>query len=99
MAYVQSPIRKNPVLRVLVTCVAIVCLVLGAISLPLPLPTGAILLAIGFALLLTVSRRAKVWFRSYRRRSPWIDGKLMLVERYLPDMLRQALSGRPKRNI
>lgn len=99
MGYKAPPLRNKPIQRLVVLCVAVICLVLGAITLPLPLPTGLILLSVGFALLLMVSRRTKIWFRRYRRRSPWLDQKIGSVEHHLPDALRRALSGRPGSGI
>ncbi len=96
MDITANSLRRRPVLRGLLFCVAMVCLVLGAITLPLPLPIGLILLTIGFALLLATSRRTKIWFRGWRRRTPWVDDKLGSVEHRLPDELRRALSGRPR---
>lgn len=96
MGVTQYISQTNGLRRAAILCAAILCFVLGLISLPLPIPTGAILLAMSFALFLTVSRRAKVWFRKVRRRTPWLDAKLALIDNRLPDELRRALSGRRK---
>ncbi|MEL6287285.1 MAG: hypothetical protein AAFQ42_06900 [Pseudomonadota bacterium] len=94
MAVTRTNLRRSVVLRAGVLLVAVLCIIAGAITLPLPIPTGVILLGIGFALILLVSRRSRVWFRGYRRRTPWIDARLGQIEHRLPDVLRQALSGR-----
>ena len=80
--------------QIAITVLAVICIILGAITLPLPLPTGLIFFTIGFSLLLLVSRRARAWFRGFRRRTPWVDNQLGRVEHRLPNPLRRALSGR-----
>lgn len=77
--------------KVFLLSVSVVCLLAGAITLPLPLPTGLILLLIGLALLITNSRTAARWFRKWRERTPWFDVKLRQVEHRLPTALRRAL--------
>ncbi|MGI9406773.1 MAG: hypothetical protein ACR2O4_10415 [Hyphomicrobiaceae bacterium] len=83
--------------RIALTVLAVFCIIAGAITLPLPLPTGLVLLATGFALLLVVSRRARIWFRGYRRRTPWLDHHIARVEGHLPEEMRRALNGRRPR--
>ena len=79
-------------------CVAIICLILGAITLPLPLPTGLILLAFGFGLLVMSSKRVRRWFHARRRAWPKLDAKLRKVEPHLPEALRRALTPDPADN-
>jgi len=97
MKNTRRPAARSAVWRFAVSVLAIICLILGVITLPLPLPTGLIFFVLGFALLLTASRRARIWFRSFRRRAPWLDARLSSVEHRLPDDLRRALSPRQVR--
>jgi len=70
----------------------IACLLAGAITLPLPLPTGIILLVVGAALLIMGNDRFRDVFHNQRRRKPWLDHQIGRVEGYLPRALRKALT-------
>ena len=85
--------------RFLIIILGLLCVGLGAVSLPLPLPTGALLLTIGFGLLMLESRRLRLWFLGIRRRRPWLHEKIAQVEHYLPDQLARALNGRGRPRI
>lgn len=91
----EGPMEVTGIRRFGLICLAIVCIVLGAITLPLPLPTGLILLAIGFGLLVMSSKRVRVWFHAKRRARPWLDAKLRKVEHHLPAAVRRALTPDP----
>ena len=77
--------------RLILFIIAILCLVVGVITLPTPIPLGAILLAIGFALLVLTSVTVRNWLRRLRERFPELDGSLRAVDGYLPRNLRRAL--------
>ena len=77
--------------RLILFIIAILCLVVGVITLPTPIPLGAILLAIGFALLVLTSVTVRNWLRKARQRFPILDGSLRAVDGYLPRNLRRAL--------
>ena len=78
---------KGIVLRV----VAFFLLLLGAITLPLPLPTGVILLFVGTAILITTSETAASLFKSLRKKFPRINTALALVQGRLPNAFQKAL--------
>lgn len=77
--------------RLIYFVVAIVCLIVGAITLPTPLPLGAIFLAVGVALLVSTSKTARIWLQKFRAAFPRIDGGLRSIQGYLPKPLRRAL--------
>ncbi|UOM33328.1 hypothetical protein [Acuticoccus sp. I52.16.1] len=58
----------------------IVCLVVGAITAPTPLPTGVPLLAIGIVLLVTISATARLYVRRLRAASAPVDRGFAFVE-------------------
>ncbi len=62
----------------------VVLLAAGIVTFPLPLPIGAVLMAIGAALLITASPRAARWVRSVRARHPHTDARVRDVEESLP---------------
>ena len=71
---------------------AILCILAGLATLWLPIPTGLVLLAVGLALLLMVSRQVAGWLARLRRRYPGLDRWLQRAEPYLPGRLRAALA-------
>jgi len=57
------------------------------VGLPLfwtPLPVGLVLIAIGAALILSNSERARIWMRERRRRHPRLDALMLKAERVTP---------------
>ena len=75
MKSVTSPVRKG-----IVIAVAAVCLVVGAITAPTPLPTGVPLIALGIVLLVSVSATARDFVRKARQRYDTLDRGLVFVE-------------------
>ncbi len=71
---------------------AIMCLVVGLLTLWLPIPTGLILIATGLGLLLMISERVARWVTGVRRRFAGLDRLLKRAEPYLPRKLRRALA-------
>ena len=71
---------------------AILCILAGLATLWLPIPTGLVLLALGLALLLMVSRQVARRLARLRRRYPGLDRWLQRAEPYLPGRLRAALA-------
>ncbi len=59
---------------------AVLAVILGAITLPTPLPTGAPLLALGLAILVSTSTTARRWLRALRRRSGRLDSVVRIAE-------------------
>jgi hypothetical protein len=59
---------------------AVIAVIVGAITLPTPLPTGAPLLALGLAILVSTSTTARGWLRALRRRSGQLDTIVRLAE-------------------
>ena len=86
------------VLRMIVFLVGLVFVVAGAIALPLPIPFGALMFVLGFAMIVMSSRRVRIWFHALRRRSPRLDSLMRRVEHWLPDRLRRALTPRERRS-
>ncbi len=76
---------------------AVVCLVVGAVTLPLPTPIGLPLLVIGFTLLLSSSPGARRRFYRYRAARPKLDERIRKIEKYLPASMRRLLSGKRNR--
>ena len=66
--------------KLAVTCLAVVCLIAGLLTVWTPLPTGVPLIAIGLFLLLTVSPRAKRTLRRVRANHARVDRGLEWVE-------------------
>lgn len=71
--------------------VAAILLVLGAITLPLPLPTGIILIALGLAVA-TFNPLMLRWIKRVRRRYPETSEKIRSVTPMLPAFLRRILN-------
>lgn len=69
------------------------CLLLGALTLPLPLPTGLLLIAVGLVLGLMASPSRRRWLYRLRRRRPDLDEKLRSIEGILPAAARRVLGG------
>jgi len=77
--------------RLVISVIAIMCVVVGLIALPTPIPLGAILLAVGFSLLVLTSVTVRNFLRRLRVRFPELDGSLRAVDGYLPRSLQRAL--------
>ncbi len=75
MKRLQSGFRKTALM-----VFAILCIVIGAITAPTPLPTGVPLLAIGIVILVTISTTARLYVRRLRARSWPVDRGLAFVE-------------------
>ncbi|TCT09280.1 hypothetical protein EDC22_107127 [Tepidamorphus gemmatus] len=58
----------------------IVTLILGAITLPTPLPTGILLIGLGTALLIATSATVRIQVRRLRARFPRLDRALEGIE-------------------
>lgn len=68
------------------------CLILGGlIVLPMPIPTGAIMIVAGLVLLLSVSATAIRMVRAFRRRHPNANTFVRKVEDRLPAAWRRIL--------
>jgi len=70
----------NPIRKLVVIAIAVVCIVLGLLTVWTPLPTGVPLLAIGTFLLVSVSPTARRLMHRWRRRSERVDRALAWVE-------------------
>jgi hypothetical protein len=66
-------------------------LLAGIITLPLPLPTGIPLLALGLVMVLAVSPWAMRLLRRLRRKFPRLDGLFQTVEDRAPARLGRIL--------
>ena len=85
--------RSALVRRIVLLVLAGICLVLGLLSLPLPLPAGLFFNLTALALLLMASTTLQRWFRGFRSRFPKFHRALRSIERHLPEMMRRALNG------
>lgn len=73
-------------------------LIVGAVTLLTPIPTGVFLIATGLALLASTSRRVAGWARGLRARFPGMDARLRAVEPRLPRLLKHPFRRtRPRR--
>lgn len=79
--------------RLIFLVLAVLSLLLAALSLPLPLPAGFMFTTIAFALVLMSSPGLQRWFHVKRRRFPRFDARLRVIEAYLPAAIRRALNG------
>jgi len=59
---------------------AVVALLIGAVTLPTPLPIGAPLIAVSLAVLVATSSTARAWLRAARHRYGPVDDFLSRVE-------------------
>lgn len=75
MKLVQNGLRKTAFVGL-----AIVCLVVGFITAPTPLPTGVPLIALGLVILVTISATARHYVKRARARSRHVDRGLALLE-------------------
>ena len=78
-------------LKALGAMVAVLLIVVGLIVLPMPLPFGAIMIASGIVLLVSVSAAAALRMKTFRRNHRGFDGFVRKAERYLPESWRKAL--------
>ncbi|SDE23151.1 hypothetical protein SAMN04488071_2404 [Kordiimonas lacus] len=76
---------------------AILLATLGAITLPLPIPTGIVLIALGLAVA-AFNPRLKRWIRRTRARFPVTNGKIRRITPRLPGFIRRALQRTDARN-
>lgn len=75
MKYVQNGFRKAAIITF-----AIVCLVIGVLTAPTPLPTGVPLIAFAVVILVTISATARHVVKKLRARSRPLDRGFLFVE-------------------
>ena len=80
--------------RILLLIIGALCVIAGALTLPLPLPTGILLLVGGLVLLSANSQTVRDWIHRLRRKFPMIDKGLRAVEERLPRRLRVPMKRR-----
>ena len=78
-------------IKVLATAAAIVWIILGLIVLPMPIPLGAIMIATGIILLVSVSAAAALRLKAIRRRFRHVDKIVRAAEDRLPGSWRRIL--------
>jgi len=61
----------------------ILAVIVGAITMPTPLPFGAPLIALGLAILVSTSSTVRGWMRTVRRRSERFDALVRRMEPHL----------------
>ena len=77
--------------KALVTVAAIVWITAGLIVLPMPIPLGAIMIASGVVLLISVCAPAALYFKGFRQRHPDADRIIRVAEERLPASWRSIL--------
>lgn len=75
MKRISDRVRKLGIIGI-----ALLCLLIGLVTVGTPLPTGVPLLALGILLLVGVSATARRMLRAGRRRSGALDRSLVFVE-------------------
>lgn len=70
---------------------ALILITAGIITLPLPIPIGAILIVIGLAQLLTTNQQLGRWVKKLRQQQPAVNHKLQWLETRMPKYLARAL--------
>lgn len=88
----RSGLGSEALLNLLIKLVAIVCLIIGSITLLTPIPTGMLLIGVSIALLVPTSPTAQSWVGKLRRRHKFLDRHLHDIEPRLPTPLRTALA-------
>lgn len=89
-------------MRTLVWLTAPLVLLAGLVTLPLPLPTGLPLIALGLVMVLAASPWAIRLLRRLRRKSPRLDGLCQALEDRSPARLGRILRRtrpRPKKTV
>jgi hypothetical protein len=80
--------------KLFIISIATVCLVVGAITAPMPIPTGVPLIALGIVLLVGVSATARRFVRRGRARWHKVDHAIVWIEdrahRNMSTMLRRT---------
>lgn len=74
--------------RKLVCIAAIPILVVGCVTLPMPIPTGAVMICVSVAMLVWGSDRVAASIRTLRIRRPGFDRTLRRVVNSMPQRLR-----------
>ena len=69
----------------------VILIIFGAITLPLPLPTGLIALALGFTLLAPYFPPVQSLVRSLRTKHPNLDEKLISYRHRLPTIMKTTI--------
>lgn len=84
--------RRRGWKTVLYDLIGILVIGLGFVILPLPLPFGIILIALGMLILSVENRSVRHAVRSLRIRSPKLDRALKQVQRKSPSFLRKLIA-------
>lgn len=77
--------------RKFVCLLAIPMLIVGLITLPMPIPTGAAMILVSVGMLVWGSDRVAGWMRLLRQRKPGVDRAIRGVLQRLPDKLRSPV--------
>jgi len=77
--------------KLILQILAVILIVVGAVTFPLPIPIGAVLIVAGLALLISTSSFVARTIRRWRGRHPETDGNIRKAEDYLPERLRAPL--------
>ncbi|MCJ9427664.1 PGPGW domain-containing protein [Kordiimonas marina] len=83
--------RYRHILRWLALPVGALMLVLGAITLPLPIPTGLLLIAAGLGVI-AFNPLILRWIKRTRKRFPHANHKIRQVTPHLPGFLKRILT-------
>ena len=77
--------------RIFFLSLAIILILVGLVVLPLPIPLGAIMIACGLILLISVSATAAWYVRNYRQHHPKTDKIVRAAEERLPESWKKIL--------
>lgn len=70
---------------------AVALIILGVVTFPLPLPVGALLVAIGLALLISTNKTLARWVKVKRITIPSLNYRFAWMEKKLPRFFSKAI--------
>lgn len=82
---------KPTMIRKIMCVLAVPMLIVGLITLPMPIPTGAVLIVVSVGMLVWGSDRVAGWMRILRQRKPGVDSAIRAVLLRLPHKLRSPV--------
>lgn len=78
-------------IKIIIQIIALLVILSGIITFPLPLPVGAALILTGLAMLIATSETVRRIIREYRRRNPRADRAIENIERHLPRFIKAII--------
>ena len=84
--------QDNPImLKLSIQIIAVLIIILGIVTFPLPIPLGAIFIMIGLAILIFTSARLRAIIRKYRQRNPDFNSLIEKIKEKVPDMITKII--------